>query len=179
MTEPTHDANWFLIHTNPRQEERTTSNLRTCNVETFSPVIREWRQNQFTGQLHCTIKPLFARYVFARFNIEEQLHKVRYTRGVHELVSFGDGPVLVDDEIIQIIRSRIGKDGFVRIGDDLQSGDSVVVREGALQGFVGVFESEMKDSDRVVVLLNTINYQAHLQIDRRMLRKVNRAGCAA
>ena len=173
------DRQWFLIHTNPKQEERTVSNLRAWNVETFAPQMRDWRWNHFTGERASGVKPLFSRYVFACFDLEKLFHKVRYTRGVHELVSFGSGPVEVDEEIIELIRSRIGKDGLVKIGTELKPGDVVVVKEGALKDFTGVFESEMKDSDRVVVLLNTINYQARLQIDRSLLQKPSELGCPA
>ena len=172
-------SSWFLIHTHPRQEERTTINLQAGNVEPFAPRIREWRCQQFTGERRLFSKHLFARYVFARFDLERMFHKVRYTRGVHEVVSFGDGPVAVEDGIIDMIRSRIDRDGFVRIGDDVQPGDLVVINQGALKDFTGVFEREMKDSERVVVLLNTISYQARIQIDRRLLHKFNDSGCAA
>jgi transcriptional antiterminator RfaH len=175
----TQKASWFLIHTNPRQEERTSSNLLAWNIETFAPQIREYKTNQFTGERCFVVKPLFARYIFARFYLEDKFHKVRYTRGVRDLVSFGDGPVAVDDEIIELIRSRVGKDGFVKIGTDLKPGDVVVVQDGAMKNFTGIFERELKDSDRVVVLLNTINFQARLQIDRKMLSKLSDSVCAA
>jgi transcriptional antiterminator RfaH len=164
---------WFLIHTNPRQEERTTTNLRAWNVETFSPLIRERRSNQFSGEVVYVTKPLFGRYVFARFQLSRLFHKVRYTRGVSQLVSFGGDPVEVDNEIIELIRSRIGEDGFVQIGCDLQPGDPVAIREGALKDFTGVFEREMRGSDRVVLLLDAVSYQARVQIERSLLRKVS------
>ena len=175
----TEKSSWFLIHTNPKQEERTSSNLLAWNIETFAPQIREARYSQFTGARSFVVKPLFARYVFARFDLEVLFHKVRYTRGVRDLVSFGNGPVAVDDGIIELIRSRIAKDGFVKTCTDLQPGDVVVVREGALKDFTGIFEREMKDSDRVVVLLNTISYQARLQVDRKVLQKLNNSVCTA
>lgn len=168
---------WFLVHTNPKQEERTNNNLRAWNVETLSPQVRSYRCNEFTGERQYTIKPLFSRYIFARFDIESLYHKVRFTRGVHDLVSFGDGPVEVDEKIVELIRSRIGADGFVKIGSDLSPGDKVLIKEGAMKDFTGVFERGMKDSDRVVVLLSTINYQARLQIDRGMIEKLSDSRC--
>jgi transcriptional antiterminator RfaH len=170
---------WLLIHTNPKQEERTTTNLQAWNVETFSPRIKEIRYNQFTGAPTCTVKPLFARYIFARFDVERLFHKVRFTRGVHDLVAFGNGPVEVDNAIIDLIRSRIDEDGFVKIGTDLTPGDTVVVMAGALKDFTGVFERALKDSDRVVVLLNTVNYQARLQIDRDLVQRHDPSPCPA
>jgi transcriptional antiterminator RfaH len=172
MTDSTNvNRAWFLIHTKPKQEERTTRNLQAWNVETLSPQIRDYSYNQFTGERTQVLKPLFARYIFARFNLEHLFHKVRFTRGVHELVSFGDGPLELDDEIVSFVRSRIGKDGFVNIGEDIKPGDVVVIKDGALKDFTGVFEREMKDSDRVELLLNTVSYQARVQIQRSQLQK--------
>lgn len=162
---------WFLIHTHPRQEERTTQNLRAWKIETLAPQIRDWRHNQFTGSRVAMVKPLFARYVFARFDLERLFHKVRYTRGVRELVSFGEGPVQVDPQIIDLVRSRIGKDGFAKLGDDLTPGDMAVIKEGALKDFTGVFAREINDSERVELLLTTVSYQARVYIQRSMLRK--------
>ena len=167
------DRSWFLIHTKPRQEERTTANLRAWNVETLAPLLRDSSYDVSTGRRSETVKPLFARYVFARFDLERLFYKVRYTRGVHEFVSLGDGPLVVDEEVIELIRSRIGKDGFVRIGSDLKPGDVVVIKDGALKDFTGIFEREMKDSDRVELLLDRVSYQARVQIKRSLLRKVS------
>lgn len=172
-------APWFLIHTNPKQEKRTTSNLRAWNVETFFPQIRDWHYNEFTGERRPNVKPLFSRYIFARFDIDRLYHKVRYTRGVEGLVSFGDGPVEVDDQIIALIRSRVDENEFVKTEMDLQPGDVVMVMGGALKDLTGIFERGVKDSDRVVVLLNTLNYQARLQMDRRLLQKVSDSAFSA
>lgn len=165
------NSSWYVIQTNPRQESRASSNLMAWNVETFAPQMKEHRYNQYTGELRFVTKPLFPRYIFARFSPDKLLHKVRYTRGVHSLVSFGEGPVAVTDEIIEIIRSRIGKDGTVRIGEEFRPGDNVIVKDGPLKNFTGMFEKEMNDSDRVMILLDMVSYQAHIEIDKSLLRK--------
>lgn len=169
---------WYVIHTNPRQEERADSNLKGWNVETFAPRVRQPRFNQYTGESNYINKPLFAGYIFARFNLKELSHKVSFTRGVHSLVGFGDGPVAIDDEIISFMQSRVGKDGFVKIGDDFSPGDVVVVKDGLLKNLTGIFERETKESERVMVLLNLVNYQAHVELERNMLKKFSHAAGA-
>lgn len=179
IDEVNEQRSWFLIHTKPRQEDRAISNLRAWKVETFSPQVRQVRVNQFTGVRTHFVKPLFSRYIFARFNLERLFHKVCFSRGVHELVSFGDGPVEVDESIIAVVRAQIGKDGFVSLSDDLKPGHKVVIEDGVLKNFTGVFEREMQDSDRVELLLHTVSYQARVQIERRLLRKLTDAECRA
>lgn len=162
---------WYVIHTNPRQEERANNNLRAWKVETFAPLVKQVLRNQFTGAQSYVVKPLFARYIFARFDLASLFHKIRFTRGVHSVVEFGDGPVPIDEEIISMIKSRIDKDGFVRIGEDLQAGDRVIIKDGPLKDFTGIFEREMNDSSRVKILLNFINYQAYMEIDKDKIKK--------
>jgi transcriptional antiterminator RfaH len=173
------ERSWFLIHTKPKQEERAISNLRAWNVETLSPQIRDVSYNPFNGVPRYTVKPLFSRYIFVRFNLERLFHKIRYTRGVQGLVGFGDGPTEVDEEIIDFVRCRIGKDGFVSLGDGIKPGDTVLIQDGVFQNLTGVFEREMKDSDRVEVLLDTVLYRARVRIERGMLRKVSDSPCYA
>jgi transcription antitermination factor NusG len=87
-------------------------------------------------------------------------------------VSFGGKPTPVDDAIITFVRSRVRPDGFVVIGEQFDTGDQVLVKDGLLKSFIGVFEREMKGSDRVMILLTAIGYQAHVLIDRDLLKKL-------
>jgi transcriptional antiterminator RfaH len=166
--------NWYVVHTHPKQEERTTSNLRTWGIETLTPKLRVNRYNEFNGHLTRVAKPLFPSYIFSRFKYNDSYHRVKFTRGVHSLVGFNHGPTPLDEEIVELIRSRIGKDGFVQtLEEELQAGDEVVINEGRFQNFCGVFEREMPDADRVRILLNTVNFQAHVVVDRAVVNKVS------
>jgi len=166
-------ANWYVIHTHAQQEERAASNLKAWQVETFAPKMRERRYNQLTGRPTFITKPLFPRYIFARFAVNDLLHKINYTRGVNSVVSFGESPTPVEESIIDMIQARVGEDGYVKVGDELQPGDEVVIGEGPLKDFVGVFEHETKTNDRVMILLSTVNYQSRILIDRDKIRKRN------
>jgi transcriptional antiterminator RfaH len=162
---------WYAIHTHPKQEERAESNLKAWLVETFLPRYKQRRYNQYTSQPSQLIKPLFPRYIFARFVASELLHKVRFTRGVHSVVSFGKEPIPVDDELIAIIQARRSEDGFIRIGDELKAGDHVMIKAGHFKGFTGIFERSMKDADRVMIMLQTVGYQPHVVVEKEHVMK--------
>ena len=161
---------WYLLYTNPKQEDRTERNLSAWSVETFAPRVKTRYYNQFTGKPSLITKPLFPRYVFARFSIESHLHKVQFTRGVQDVVSFGDGPTRVSAEIVEFLRLRVKPDGRIASDDDFEAGDRVTIVGGPLAGLTGIFEWETKDAERVCILLEAISYQAHTGIDRNMLR---------
>jgi transcriptional antiterminator RfaH len=163
---------WFAIHTHLHQENRADANLKALNAETFFPKIKEQRRNQFSGAITVFTKPFFPRYIFVRFDLKQLLHKVWFTRGVQSVVNFGGSPIPVDDEIIEFFQMRMDKDGFIQLGEDLKAGDKVMINGGLLNSLVGVFEHEMADAERVMILLQAINYQGHLVVERNSIRKV-------
>lgn len=165
-------THWYAIHTHVHQENRAEANLRAWNVETFYPKIKDQRRNEFSGAVTYLTKPFFPRYLFARFEVHQLLHKVWFTRGVESVVSFGGAPTPVEDEVIELFRAGADQNGFIKLGDDFKPGDKVVMNGGMLDSLVGVFEREMNDSERVMILLQTINYQGHLIVARNSIRKV-------
>ena len=163
---------WYVVHTRPKQEDRTSTNLLTLGIETLNPKLHVNKFNEFSGKLTQIVKPLFPGYIFSRFRYNQNYHQVRYTRGVHSLVSFNNQPSTVADEIVELVRMQMGGDGFVKTLDELKPGDEVVITNGRFQNFYGVFERGMPDSDRVRILLNTVNFQAHVVVDRVVVKKV-------
>ena len=164
---------WYVVHTRPKGEERANTNLQSLGIETLEPRLRVDKFNEFTGKLTQIVKPLFPGYIFSRFRYNELFHKVRYTRGVHSLVSFDNKPAQVDDEIVELVRAQIGGDGFVKTLDELKAGDEVRINHGRFHGFRGAFERGVPDSDRVRILLNTVSFQAHIVVDRALVTKVS------
>lgn len=166
-------SQWYVVYTNPKQEGRADSNLRAWGVETLHPKLQARRYNEFTGAPTVTTKPLFPRYLFAKFNAHRQLGKISFTRGVHYVVSFGGQPVSVDEDVIAIVKDRVDENGFVKLEEDLKQGDRVVIKAGPLREFEGVFERKLKDNERISVLLSTISYQGRLIINKDLIEKVN------
>jgi len=168
----THDqTQWYAVRTKPNEEDRANINLKAWQVETFTPKVKELHTSDFGVGRYVT-RPLFSRYIFARFDVERQLHNINYTRGVQGVVSFGGCPVSIDDVVIDRIKEQIDDDGFIRI-DDFKAGDPVRINSGPLQSIEGVFERKLKDKDRVKILLNTMSYGSHLLIDRAMVEKAS------
>ena len=152
-------SNWYVLQTHLKQEERAHKNLRSWGVETLHAKVRTRRFNEFTGAPTYITEPLFPRYVFARFNVRDQLTKIRFTRGVHHVVGFGESPAPVDQEIIDIIRAHIDENSFVKENDELKPGDKVVISAGPLRNLIGIFECQVKGSERNIILLSAIGYQ--------------------
>jgi transcriptional antiterminator RfaH len=160
---------WYVVQTKPKQEARGEANLRRWNIETLAPRVRDYRQRRAAAAAR--IVPLFPNYLFARFDAETLTAKIRLTRGIQRVVGFGEYATPVDDEMIELIRARIGEDGLVGT-PELQLGDAVEIVEGPLQSFVGIFERHVSARDRVIVLLTTIGCRARVQVPATAIRNV-------
>jgi transcriptional antiterminator RfaH len=160
---------WYAVNSKPRQENLAEQNLQRLGVETFYPQLR---QNKVIRRRRQTvIGPLFPGYLFVRFNLDAQYRAVNYARGVRKLVAFGSEPVLVDDEIIESIKSRL-QDGYVTIQRaPFTPGQIVRIQEGPLRGLEAIFEREMGDQERAMLLLKTLSFQARVIVDLEYVAK--------
>lgn len=163
---------WYAIYTKPMEESRVESNLKAWGVETFAPKIKVRRDNEFTGKPVYYTRPLFPRYTFAKFKLGGFLHKITFTRGVQNIVSFGGQPTVIDDRIIELVRSRANEEGFVKL-DDFQPGDKVVIKGGPFKNLVGIFDSTLKDHERVSIFLTTVSFQNRVVIERDLVTKAS------
>lgn len=149
------DYHWFAIQTKPSQEGIAQSVVGSLALEIFFPRVR--RKNGAKRVLGPMTRPLFPGYLFARFSPVRHLHAVRYSRGVNRVVGSGETPLPVEDEIIVAIRDRVDEDGWVQLEERCwKPGDIVTLQDGPLRGWTGIFERELDDRRRVVILLNAI-----------------------
>lgn len=166
-------SQWYAIHTHPKQESRAEQNLQMWNVETFNPLLKKKRrEGSWSSTPVYEVKPLFSRYIFARFNVSKMLYKINFTRGIHSVVSFGGDPAPIEDGIIELMKAAQQDDGYIQIGAKLKAGDKVVIKNGPFKNFQGIFERRMNDSERVMILLDTISFQGHISIDQEMVEKI-------
>jgi len=166
------EPRWFAIHAKPGQESRADANLSAWGIQTFAPKRLQRSVNSFSGKLSFCARPLFPGYLFALFDPEFSWHKVSFTRGVNKIVSFGLRPLAVCDETIRMIQARVGADGYVRLRAEFEPGELVRIKQGAFRGVSGLFDAGLKDSERVKILLTSINYQARVTLERDNLEKL-------
>jgi transcriptional antiterminator RfaH len=155
---------WFVVNTKPKKEAIVERLFSQGGIGVYNPKYRE------EGR----IKPFFPGYAFVRFSHPEQYKLVKYTRGVKRIVGNDAGPIPVEEEILERIRSReVG--GFIEMskhGIEPEVGDEIEVAEGPFRGLRGVFTKGLTDRDRVLILLNYVSYQGQLIIEKSKLKKV-------
>ena len=162
--------NWYAIYTKPKAEDTVSERLRNTGIEVYSPKLRVTRyiRNRYSG----VVEQLFPCYLFAKFDPDRYLWMIKYTRGVKKVVGNNDHPWPVAEEVIDYIRSH-EKDGFVtRQCEDIKEGDTVKINSGPLSGITGIFREIIKGTERVILLLNAIEYQATAIVERAYLSKI-------
>ncbi len=163
--------NWYCIYTKPKMEEAVSGQLLNLpDIEVFQPKLK--RSGLRRGKLQEKTEHLFPCYLFSRFTPSRYYHLITYTRGVKRIISDLSGhPCIVDDQIIAQIRSRL-KDGYIHLEPTIfNPGDRVMIQEGPLAGLTGIFQ-QLKAQDRVLMLLNIINYQARIEVARQNITKL-------
>lgn len=167
--------NWYCIYTKPKHEDSVATRLgQLPDLEVFNPKLKRKKYRRL-AVIDLT-EQLFPSYVFVRFDTRKShyIHMIKYTRGVKRFVGDRDGiPFTVDQAIIDYIKSRMN-DGYVNLGrPKLSKGDEVRVNDGPFSGFSGIFLEEMKGRDRVLILLNSIHYQAKLVVKGEFVARAN------
>jgi len=154
---------WYVVSTKPNCEGAAQANLRRVGVEVFLPMIHENKVGGGYGSRHAA--PLFPGYLFARFDITSHYRTVAYARGVRRVVGFGAGPSIVDDSIIQAIQERLLDSAQEALQGTFVQGQVVRIHDRRLLGLEAVFERGVNGARRAVLLLNTLSYQARVNLD--------------
>jgi transcriptional antiterminator RfaH len=173
MNTSTNVARWYVIYTKTNEEDRAERNLAAWGLETFYPRIKKKQVNEFTGKTIYFSRPLFPRYIFARFDAETSLHKVCNTRGVQKVLSIDYKPTPVSDEVVTLLQSKVVEDGFIRLNEMFKRGDEVLIKDGSLKGINGIFDRTTTARNRVMILLTAINYQATLVVARDLVQRAD------
>jgi transcriptional antiterminator RfaH len=164
-------SHWYLIHTKIRQERHALQNLERQGFECYLPCVQAEKLQG--GALAVVDEPLFPRYLFIRLGsgLEGQnWAPIRSTTGVSRLVSFGNVPAKVDDELVDAIRSQISGPGGLR--SQFEPGQKVVITQGPFAGLEAIYQLSDGES-RVMVLLNILSKTVKMYLAPTGLRKMN------
>ena len=116
---------WYVIQTNPREEDRALHYLKEKSVETFFPQIQIVRYRAV--KVGTAVRPMFPSYVFAHFQAPDELPYVRWTRGVKRILGPDDAPVPVPDEAVTLIKEHLDKDGVAKVGPTWKAGSPFLI----------------------------------------------------
>jgi transcriptional antiterminator RfaH len=163
-------SNWYLVHTKIRQERVALDNLQRQGFECFLPQI--WVEKLRRGALQVVLESLFPRYLFIRLGTgmeSQSWAPIRSTVGVSRLVTFGQTPAKIADELVTDIRAQSDSDK-VQLRH-FAPGELVMVTDGPYVGVEAIYQ--MADGEgRVMVLLNILSKDVKMVVAPSSIRKV-------
>ncbi len=162
---------WYVIQCKGGESFRAAEHLSNQGYELFHPVLEV--QKKRGGRLVWLTEPLFPYYLFIRLDkMASNWRPIRSTRGVLRLVTFGDKPLPVEDDLIDMLRER----GHSKPGETasiyFRAGERVEIIEGPFKDLQAVFQSH-KGEERAIVLLNLLNRQQRLVMPVAQLRSTS------
>ena len=162
-------CDWFIIQSKPKQEFDSEKHLRALGIDVYLPVYnKKIKKNRVKVD---RVSPLFCGYLFARFDIHADYQRVRYTRGVKSLLGGNECLWTIADEKIQDIRSR-ESNGLVmlrRRESSFRPGDRILIDEGDFEGWEGIFQEELPDRERAIILLTNVKFSSKLILPKKYL----------
>lgn len=156
-------AKWFCVRTHPKHEHVAAAQLRQDpELEIFLPRIRFKRLTRLGP---CwTTEALFQNYLFAKFQLETHLRRVKHSRSVRDVVHFGSRWPVVPDASINELRELMGEEELRVVSDEPQPGESVRIASGPFSGLEAVVSRVMPGPQRVAVLLEFLGRQTALEL---------------
>lgn len=156
-------AVWYLVHCKPRQDERAEEHLLRQGYVCYGPRIRTERLVR--GRVQVVEEPLFPGYLFIRLRRDDDWSKLRSTRGVRCLVSFGGYPLGVPVSLIESLKSRSGTTQPL-----LQPGDKVRIIEGSFADLEAIFQ-RMDGEERAVLLMSMLSREQQCSLPIASMRR--------
>ncbi len=158
---------WFALRVSSRSETLAADALRNRGFEVFAPFITERRL--YADRFKNIDTPVFAGYVLVRWDGKAK-NDILSAPAVQYFVSFGRGPVPIDDMEVSSIQRVINNGGepvpFLSIGDRVR------VETGVLAGVEGVYVRRSRG--QLVVSVDLIEKSVALFVDEDQISPVSR-----
>lgn len=162
---------WYLIQTKPRQELIAEKNLKNQGYECYLPLLKVEKIQ--TTSLEIVQVPLFSRYLFIQLESgfeSKSWAPIRSTKGVSNLVKFGQEPAKVHDELIGLIKSRESMSS--KVVPLFMPGQILQIKDGPFAGLEAIYK-DMSSERRVVVLLELMSKPVKLMLELNSVKQVS------
>ena len=159
---------WYCVHTKPKCEHIAAAVLRQLDgVETYCPRIRFQRSTP-RGKVWF-IEALFPTYLFARFDLDENIRAVKHAQNVIRVIEFGGTYIKIPDQHIEELRREMDGKDVRELKTTLKVGDKVELSEGPMRGFTGIIDRLVNGEDRVRILLEFLGRDIMFELDSSKL----------
>ena len=154
---------WYVLHTKSRHEKVVTDGLLKKSIEVYLPLVTV-RSRRKDRRVMIRV-PLFPGYIFVKTDLHPNSHlEVVKTVGAVRLIGNNQGPVPVPDETVNSLQIMVESNHAVTTGNQLKSGDRVMVVYGPFAGVVGTFV-RYGGRGRVIVNIEALGQYAGVEVN--------------
>lgn len=165
---PLIDRAWFCVRSHPKREHIAAAHLRMlADVEVFCPRLRI-RKATRRGVV-TFVECLFPNYLFAKFDSNLLLDKVKHAPSVSTIVHFGSRLPTISDEVITELSSAFPEDEILDCDRHVEVGDDVTIGEGPFMGMKATVLRVMTPYQRVEVLLELLGRTTSVIVNPTLL----------
>jgi transcription antitermination factor NusG len=158
-------TNWYAVRVKANRERVTAQALEGKGFEVCLPVYRV--ETHKTRGVQILRIPLFAGYVFSRFDFSNRL-PILTVPGVVNIVGFGTEGEPVDPVEMESILALVKTDSHVVPHPYLPVGQRIRVQAGPLRGVEGVV-MEHRDGERLIVSVTLLQRSIAVDLEREWL----------
>lgn len=176
---PAHLKNWYVIHTYAGYELKVKNNLekRIASMGMEDKIFRilvplEEHIEIRDGKRKTVKKKVFPGYALVEMAMtDDSWYVVRNTPGVTGFVGAGTKPTPLTAAEIQAILKQMGlEEAKPKINLDI--GESIQVRTGPFEGFLGVVDEINAERGKVRVLVSMFGRETPLELDFTQVQKL-------
>ena len=168
MSEIAENAKWYVVHTYSGYENKVKANLekivenRGMQDTILEAVVPMEEQIEIKdGKRKATLKKVFPGYVLIKMIMnDDSWYVVRNTRGVTGFVGPASKPVPLSEAEVR----NLGVEEFDAIVD-YEIGDTVRVRSGPLENFVGVVEEINMEKQKARVRVSMFGRETPVDLE--------------
>lgn len=157
------EPQWYVLHTRSRHEKVVNDGLLKKSIEVYLPLVTV-RSRRRDRRVMIRV-PLFPGYIFVKTNLHPDSHlEVVKTAGAVRLIGNRQGPLPVQDETVNSLQIMVESNHPVTTGNQLKSGDQVMVVYGPFTGVVGTFV-RYGGRGRVIVNIEALGQYAGVEVN--------------
>ncbi|WP_417448463.1 transcription/translation regulatory transformer protein RfaH [Idiomarina abyssalis] len=161
------DFKWYLVQSKPGQSERAAQELEKQGYEVFFPTIEVEKIKK--GHRVKQTEPMFPGYVFIELSeLSSNWRPIRSTRGVARMVSFGNKPAEVPDDVVEQLRTHVRSRPAK---SSLTSNHPVSLEDGPFKHLNAIF-IEYDGDQRAFLLLELLGKWQRLSVPLEHIRGV-------
>ena len=160
-------SSWIVVATHTNREHVAMENLRRQDYVVYCPMIL--KHIRHARRAYDARRPLFPGYIFVQA-VTQSWRPITGTYGVRSVIQNGGARAFLPFGFIESFKARERGGVIYKSEESLTHGQPVTINGGQFDGLVGRIV-EIREGDRIILLLNLLNQETKVHVDRRALRE--------